>query len=430
MTVPAQPPSSSASAQQSGSSSSGQAPTFAHDTVTQGTGVTGLAGVFAEHDAEEVARKIAKEVSTRIGEQNNNIVRIRVVGDLSALGDITTLRILNDQVTLIQNQITGYLTAVRGLKQPEEVHTGERLVASDVVAGAAGLLGVITQLVAGTYTYSGQSIPAASVGGLDILIAKHLQREPKALPVCVDRLTAPVPVSSNILTLIQGLQWQVAEAITDAVSAAAAWAQAVANDKDSLTALNTAIAAMLKGSSSVSDKAQKDASPDPQLQELENQRDVVANRLTTSESGQAAQAQNLVTAGQALATAISAFITAAVSAPAAGGLPPLAHATRGEVLSEPGTALLYAQVIAAGDDQILRQDLIHNTWTNVTGLTAEYALMLPWQDQVVDSDLVWFYASRHGSMRNGLKNVVGEERPDLGKLRDPKSPRSLLLSIG
>jgi hypothetical protein len=58
----------------------------------------------------------------------------------------------------------------------------------------------------------------------------------------------------------------------------------------------------------------------------------------------------------------------------------------------------------------------------LTGLTAEYALMLPWQDQVVGSDLVWFYASRHGSMRKGLKNVVGEKRPDLGELRDPNRP--------
>jgi hypothetical protein len=428
MTVPAQPSSSSASAQ-SGSSSSGQAPTFAHDTVTQGTGVTGLAGVFAERDAKEVARMIAEQVSPRIGEHNNDagqaekIVRIRVVGDLSALSDITTLRILNDQVTQIRNQITGYVTAVGDLKQPAEVHTGQGLVAEDLVTGAVGLVGVITQLVAGTYTYSGQSIPAASVGGLDILIAKQL--ESKALPVCVDRFTAPVPVSSDILTRIQGLQSRVAEdlnpAITQAASAAAKWTQAVANDKDLLTALDTAIAAMVKGSSSVSDKAQKGASPDPELQILENQRDEVANRLT-SESGPAAQAQNLATAGQALATAINAFVTAAVSPPAAGGLPPVAHAARGEVLSTPGIALLYAQVIAAGDDQILRQDLIHNTWTNLTGLAAEYALMLPWQDQVVDSDLVWFYASRHGSMRKGLKNVIGEKRPDLGEFRGPKSP--------
>jgi hypothetical protein len=435
MTVPAQPSSSSASAQQSGSSSSasGQAPTFAHDTVTQGSGVTGLAGVFAERDAAEVAREIAGKVSSRIDE-HKEIVRIRVVGDLSALSDITTLRILSGQITQIQDQITGYLAAVSDLEQPPEVHAGKGFAAAGAVTGAVGLLGVITQLVAGTYTYSGQSIPAASVGGLDILIAKQLQLEPQALPVCVDRFTAPVPVSSGILTQIQGLLSLVAEklnpAIAQAASAAATWMQAVTNDKDLLTTLDTATAAMLKGSSPDSGKTQKDvspdpglaqkgAAPDPKLQELENTRDEVANRLTR-ESSPAAQAQNLVTAGQALATAINAFVTAAISAPAAGGLPPVAHAARGEILSKPGTALLYAQIIAAGDDQILRQDLIHNTWTNLTGLTAEYALMLPWQDQMVDSDLVSFYASRHGSMRKGLSNAIGEKRPDLGELRDPK----------
>lgn len=416
MTVPAQPSSSSGSAQQSASSSAAQAPTFAHDTVTQGTGVTGLAGVFAERDAEEVARKIAEKATACIDEHNNpdqteKVVRIRVVGDLSALGDIATLRILNDQLTQIHNQINGYVTAVHVLKQPAQAQPEKGLVAADVVTGAVSLLGVITQLVAGTYTYSGQSIPPTSVGGLDILIARQLRGGPKALPVCVDRFTAPVPVSSNILTQILGLQSQLAgdlnAAITQAASAAATATQAVANDKDLLTALDTAIAASLKGSSS-----------DPKLQQLEDKRDEVASRLN-SESGLAAQAQSLVTAGQALVTAINAFVTAAVSAPAAAGLPPVAHAARGEVLSEPGSALLYAQVIAAGDDQILRQDLFHNTWTNLTGLTAEYALMLPWQDQVAGSDLVWFYASRHGSIRNGLKNIVGEKRPDLGELRDP-----------
>ena len=56
MTVPAQPPSSSASA-------SGQAVTIAKDTVTTGTSVTGLAGVLAEFDAKDVAAGIARAVN-------------------------------------------------------------------------------------------------------------------------------------------------------------------------------------------------------------------------------------------------------------------------------------------------------------------------------------------------------------------------------
>jgi hypothetical protein len=125
-------------------------------------------------------------------------------------------------------------------------------------------------------------------------------------------------------------------------------------------------------------------------------------------------AQNLVTAGQALATAINAFVTAAMSAPAAGGPPPVARAAHGEVLTEAGTALLYAQVIAAGDDQVLRQDIIFNTWTNLTGLAAEYALMMPEDDNgAAASGLESIYAIRHGSIRNGLKNVVRQELPGM-----------------
>jgi len=411
MTVPAPQSSSSASAQQASSSpsASGQTPTFAHDTVTQGTSVTGLSGVFAERDAADVAGKIVKAVEDYLQRQHqHNIQEIRVIGDLSALSDITTLRILTGQVTQIQNQITAYREAVHGLKQPPEVREGKSLVAADALSGVAGLFGVITQLVAGTYTYSGQSIPNASVGGLDILIAKQLDSD--ALRVRVDRFAASLPAQSNILTQIQALLSQVAKdlnpAITQAASVAEKWAQIVTNGKDQLTELADEKKTVLEKNPS----QDLDKPPYSQLQDTYKS---VSGHLP-DESGEAAEAQNLVTAGQALATAINAFVTAAVSAPAAGGLPPVAHAARGEVFSKPRTALLYAQVIAAGDDQILRQDLIHNTWTNLTGLTAEYALIKPWADNdAVASDLVSFYAARHGSMRKGLKNVIREPRPSL-----------------
>ena len=97
----------------------------------------------------------------------------------------------------------------------------------------------ITQLVAGTYTYSGQSIPNASVGGLDILIAKQLDSD--ALRVRVDRFAAPLPAQNNILTQIQALLSQVAKdlnpAITQAASVAAKEAQIVPNGKDQFTEL-------------------------------------------------------------------------------------------------------------------------------------------------------------------------------------------------
>jgi hypothetical protein len=441
MTVPAPQSGSSASAQQSSSSSSasGQAPTIAHDTVTQGTSVTGLAGVFAERDAEDVADKIAEAVGLYVEEhnqgagENEKIQKIRVIGDLSALSDITLLRILKGQVAQIEKQIAAYISAAPA-PEPPAGKQAEAPAKGDVAKGiiaptpsdVINLFGVVTQLVAGTYTYSGQSIPNASVGGLDILIARLVPKylNPKTrVPAYVDRFAAPVPAGSEILATIQNLVSEAAEKLSPAViraaSDAAKKAQAVTDDKDWLTVLDAELVAMLKGSSSDPGKLQKDSPPDPgKLQTLRNEVKKVSDDLNR-ESGGAAVALNLSTAGQALATAINAFVTAAVTAPAAGGLPPVAHAARGEVLSKPGTALLYAQVIAAGDDQILRQDLIHNTWTNLTGLTAEYALMMPWEDnEAVASDLVSFYAARHGSMRKGLKDVIREKRPRL----DPPRP--------
>jgi exonuclease V gamma subunit len=110
MTIPA-PSASSTSTQQPGSSASasGQAPTIAHDTVTQGTSVTGLMGVFAERDARDVADKIAQAVRSYVqrhnqdSDQNKQIQEIRVTGDLSALSDINTLRILTSQATQLKD---------------------------------------------------------------------------------------------------------------------------------------------------------------------------------------------------------------------------------------------------------------------------------------------------------------------------------------
>ena len=84
---------------------------------------------------------------------------------------------------------------------------------------------------------------------------------------------------------------------------------------------------------------------------LQEEYDKVSARLP-GESAEAAAAQNLRAEGQALATAISTFVTASVSAGGRGSAP-VVRAAHGEVLSKTGTAILYAQIIAAGDDQFL-----------------------------------------------------------------------------
>ena len=419
MTVPAPQSSSSASAQQSSSSSgaSSPAPTIAHDTVSQGTSVTGLAGVFAERDARDLADKIAQAVSSHVQEQNRKheqdpshnkeIERIRVIGDLSGLSDITTLRVLTGQAAHLGNQITAYLKVAPPV-EPWPQRGVEEEIAGAIAGTALNLFGVITQMVAGTYTYNGQSIPSGSVGGLDILIANLLSRQldSDTLLVRVDRFAAPLPDDSGILMQIQGLVSRAADelnpAIARAASNAAAKTQSVTDDKDRLTALADEKKIAL-------DKKPPLEDPD----KLQQQYDGVFQKLP-GKSGDAARAQNVLAEGQALAAAISAFVAAAMSAPAAGGPPPAARAAHGEVLSEEGTALLYAQVVAAGDDQILRQDLIHNTWTNLTGLTAEYALMIPGQgNEAVAFGLQSTYAVRHGSIRKGLKDVVRKELPQM-----------------
>jgi hypothetical protein len=92
-------------------------------------------------------------------------------------------------------------------------------------------------------------------------------------------------------------------------------------------------------------------------------------------------------------------------APAAGGPAPVSRAAHGELLSKDGTAVLYVQVIAAGDDQVLRQTLIHNTWSNLTGLTAEYALLMPGHEALAFG-LESAVAVSHGSVRKGLTDIA------------------------
>jgi hypothetical protein len=408
MTTPAQSASGSSAA-----SGSGTGATIAKDAVTTGTSVTGLAGVLAVADAADVADKIVQAVSSHIRDNGQGrIQEIRVIGDLSALNDVTALRILRSQITQLTGQISAYADSVPGAERPAEedgqsfrefLALGSVGAAITVLGAAAGL---ISQLVTGTYTYSGQVIPNASVGGLDILIAKRLAA--KNVPVCVDRFAA-MPADSQILAQLQSLVPQVARqlnpALTRAAAAAAEKAQIVADDKDRLARLDAQLTAAQKDTPSAPDGKGSASASGKQQEEY----DEVSNRLP-AESGDAAVAQNLLAAGQALATAVSTFVTTTMSAPTAGGPAPVARAAHGEALSKDGTAILYAQVIAAGDDQVLRQTLIHNTWSNLTGVTVEYALIMP--GGVAGAfGLESAFAFTHGSIRKGLTDIARKPVP-------------------
>jgi hypothetical protein len=385
MTVPAQPTSSSASAP-----APAPAVTIAKDTVTTGTSVTGLAGVLAEADAADVADNIAAAISSH-GQTltDKGIRRIRVIGDLSVLGDISTLGILSSQVARFTDEITAYVGSappVQALAQAEAAPTpggglerfgvAQFLGIGSAVNALGALAGTISQLVTGTYTYSGQAIPNTSIGGLDILVARALSAKITTIPVCVDRFG--LPASSQILEDFQDLVTKAAHelnpALVRAAAAAAAAAQIVADDKDHLAKLDA--------------------------QEYEK----IAARLP-GESNEAAAAEHHLAEGHALAAAITAFVAGAMSTPAKGGPALITQAAHGERLNEDGTAILYAKVIAAGDDQVLRQTLIHNTWSNLTGLTAEYAVLVRGQEAVAFG-LESAFAVAHGSIRRGLTDIT------------------------
>ena len=425
MTTPSQPTSSSPSSSSSSSglaAGSGAGAVIAKDTVTTGTSVSGLAGVLAEANAADVADKIVQAVSSHIPPNNGQgqIQEIRVIGDLSALNDITALRILGSQVTQLTGQITAYADSVPGAERSAagDGWTATAFLALGVGAAITGLgtaASLISQLVTGTYTYSGQAIPSANVGGLDILVAQKLAAK-TVVPVRVDRFAA-IPADSEILAHLEDLVSQVTErlnpAIIRAASVAAEKAQIVADDKDRLTRLDAQLTAAQKASLTaardVSSTAPDEKGSPPVPGKQQEEYDEVSNRLPP-ESGEAAAAQNHLGAGQALATAVNTFVTTAMGAPTAGGPAPVARAAHGEALSKDGTAILYAKVIAAGNEQVLRQTVIHNTWSNLTGLTVEYALIMP-GGEAEAFGLEWAFAVTHGSMRKGLTDIARKPVP-------------------
>ena len=69
-------------------------------------------------------------------------------------------------------------------------------------------------------------------------------------------------------------------------------------------------------------------------------------------------------------------------------------------------------MITAGDDQGFRQTLIHDTWSNLTGLTAEYALLVPGKGDTLACGLESALAVAQGSVREGADRYHPQEGDD------------------
>src|ERR1700683_2267242 len=262
------------------------------------SGTTGLGDVLAQMDAEFLARDIAAIALNHIhGMSSSEASSIRVITDIATLSDIGTSMMIDKQITQLKKQADAYIAKITGssdhpdatpVEHLESGNKGESapkgtirpdaIIPSPVLAlpAAGNLIGqaltLISQMIAGTYQYSGQAIPATDIAGLDALVGMALQEAQTGeassrIDVHIDRFEPGRP-DAEIFEAISGL------------------ASLVDGD------LGSAIA---KAVSSATENESGGAS--------------------TSGS---ADAQSQAQLGQALATAINTFVSSAMTAPANG----------------------------------------------------------------------------------------------------------------
>jgi hypothetical protein len=342
--------------------------TVSKDSVTSGA-TTGLANVLAQLDAEFVADDLAVLAFNRFRQlaETDRPRGIRVIGDLSALGDIATRLLLGKQAAQLIAQAQACLAALGspagapaiasenvaapGKQEKDELTNPDQPEGlpgpAAVVPALAGVAGqtitLVTQLLAGTYQYGGQVVTPSDIGGLDALVGQKLRGQPTAgaLPILVDRFE-PLPADAQIL-----------------------------KDVQQLSVLGIALAAKLSDNPAADPAAA--AKPDG------------------------------LNYAQAVAAGIAAFLSAAMTAPASGGLPPIAQAIHGESLNQPGTVIVYARITAAGDDDSVGGQLWHDQWYHLTGVSAEYAFIKP-GGEVLSTGVRTVLASAHSSMHHGLQD--------------------------
>jgi len=322
--------------------------TVSKDSVTA-AGTTGLANVLAQLDAEFVADDLAVlalNCLERLEEPHRKDgIRVVVLDDVSALADIATRFLLSEQASQLTTQAQACLTAL-GAPPPA------------LGAGPPGQ------------------------GGTE---EERLTAVAPALPALGD-------VAGQVITLVTQLlagTYQVGgQAITPS----------------DIGGLDVLVAQKMREQPAASGISIHVDRFEPPRRDAQILKDIT--RLAMIGAGLAAALPGAGAPGsqphaQAVAASITSFLSAAMTAPQAGGPPPIAQAIHGEALEQPGTVIVYARVTAAGDDDVVGGQLWHDQWHHLTGVSVEYAFFRPGGD-VLGTGVRTVLAAAQGSMHQGL----------------------------
>jgi hypothetical protein len=289
-----------------------------------------LGGVLTRRTADAVADELAKIVDDFAQEFAPDKTKVRIICDLSVLGDLAFNSAAVEQICFLSNQISAFAETAPS-DGPGEPQGGQPrpaprflpalvgLAVPAVVDLGAQLLAVLSQVIAGSYQLAGETVDLGSITGLDFSIGNALQRRKSKLGITIDRLEPPGqgPVYARLAQLA----------------------------KDSTSVLQGAI-----------DKAKE------------------AVAAAADDKDKAAAAQAGLDRGNALATSIVQVATSLLTPPAGASVPPIARAEHGARMAQGDCLIVYAQAIDCGMDVITSERLMHDKWNALAGVSVEYAI--------------------------------------------------------
>lgn len=322
------------------------------------TSGSALGGVITGRTASLVADDLAVLINEFTHQLASGKTTVRLIGDLSILDDLAFSLAAREQIRFFDEQINAFLgvpAVKKNEPKTEPVMHAEMFMPSPALLASAGvsvggqLLAVISQMLTGSYQYSGQTVDPGSVSGLDFSIGHALQLSHSSLKILVDRLEPPVHAG-------------------------------IYHD----------LAALVGRSSGA-------------LQEAINAEKTAAASATKEE---AAKHQPRIDQGNSLAAAIAAFATSLLTTVAGAISPPIARAAHGEEMKHDDCLIVYAKVVDSGMD-VLTSERLHDQWTALSGVSVEYAIFSP-AGQTLTAGTRTVLQRFHGDLKRGLDGLESE----------------------
>jgi hypothetical protein len=376
----------------------------AKDTVAFSDKTTGLARAFVQMDTVALADDIADLALDAARGHTTEVAgrrryHFRVTTDPAVFADVDVYRVIEGQLTHLENLLAAHAAQCEGggpeegeaeadvqattTARPDRGHT--YLLAPNIVSSMVGTglqaLGAVSKLFVSDFQLSGAEAKTDDLG-FDAELAHYLtskRLDGEQVTVELERFT-PSPPAAILARL-----WQVAESAEEELGPlileqASVLAEATAGAETTKTAIAAIDAQILELTKNVPTTHRKiESEGQEELQPLHAQHDALAAEHALQERIRA-RAQSKYDRLNALATAITEFVSHAFAPGADGQRPAALRAARAEALVAPegdrDTLIMYARLIAAGIDQAVETRRLRGTrFRALAGASAEFALL-------------------------------------------------------